>query len=134
MLLDHGVEAVPQLERLRELFKDAVEKSVPIVMHNKSFDLGRLEATAEAHGLACGDEDRFFALDDASVVCTMRQAPPNMFKNSLGHSKPPSNTELYIELHGAAPDPDTFGVLHTALADALVTHANFAGGRLKDWW
>ena len=49
---EHGMQPAPALDELATLLQEALEKDVPIVAFNGSFDLKILEHDLERHGLA----------------------------------------------------------------------------------
>ena len=91
-------------------------------MHNKSFDVSKLNATANYHGLGSivQSEQVFCSMLESRDICRLPWLKHR--SRSTGAFKPPSNGELFKHFFGSVPQ----GRLHRALADARVTLAAFA--------
>ena len=125
-LREDGMAAAPQLRVVQKQLARLLERKVPIVAHNASFDVRLLKQTADKH-----EVEWDFAIEH--TFCTMKNSKPytNIFSIKTGKPKSPSNTELYEFLHSRKPE---FGQLHDALTDVKVTAASYAAGRSRRWW
>lgn len=127
-----SAEKVPTEAFLREVvarIASARAEGKVIVAHNASFDVARLNATLEAHGL----EERLRVSD---VLCTMRGAMQHCgLRSAQGRLRCPKNAELFSILHGGKRAEDCFeGSLHDAAVDARITAHSFLQGRRRGWW
>lgn len=108
------------------LISEALARSIPVVAHNASFDVGRLNHTALRHGVSVTP------LRYVSMLSTMHNATKHCRLRKRGGkaSKPPRNEELFEHLFNRKPQ----GRLHRALPDCRVTLACFTKGRQLHWW
>jgi DNA polymerase III epsilon subunit-like protein len=122
-----GLRTEPQLRTVLATLQRLRERKVPIVAHNASFDCRLLRQTAERHGVHDWD------FEVGHALCTMRRALPftTCVSSKTNKAKPPSNTELYVQLYKTQPN---FGTLHDALTDCRVTAMCYLGGRKRGWW
>ena len=125
-----GVAPQAELVLLAALFESCLAAGITIVMHNKAFDVGKLNATANYHGMGniLRSEQAFCSMLESRDIC--RLPWPSKGSRSTGAFKPPSNGELFKHFFGSAPQ----GRLHRALADARVTLASFAqAAKCRRW-
>ena len=125
-LADQGVDPKPELLEVFALISEALARSIPVVAHNASFDVGRLNHTALRHGVSVTP------LRYVSMLCTMHNATKHCRLRKRGGKafKPPRNEELFEHLFNRKPQ----GRLHRALPDCRVTLACFMKGRQLHWW
>ena len=122
-----GVAAVPFLREVVRRIKRARSENLPVVAHNSSFDIARMNETLQAHGMCerLHKEDIFCTMQNAKRLCGL--------KDARGLPKCPKNNELYSILTGDT-DLTRFGDLHDAATDARVTALSYAAGRRRGWW
>jgi DNA polymerase III epsilon subunit-like protein len=124
-----GVDTAAALRAFHRRCKGVRDRGGVIAGHNCGFDLRALDRTAFAHHVA--DTPDAPLLTPESVFCTMthsRSFSPLLDKR--GRKKPFKNEELYTYFYGKPP---TWAKLHDALADVLVTTANFVAGSKTGW-
>ena len=127
-LAREGYDPVPELHSLCKLIDLAVGSGVRIVFHNANFDVRALNLTAERHILG----RRVLDPAEPMILCTMQHSKPKLaLKDILGRPKQPSNSELYLALHGSHPPRNS---LHTALGDAKITWSSYHRARRLGWW
>ena len=116
----------PFFAELTQRLKRARDEGKRIVAHNAAFDVGRIEETLAAHGVA----ERL----DVDVFCTMRSAKRHCgLVDRRGAPRCPKNAELYSTLFEGA-DAAELGSLHDAATDATITAHCFLQGRRRGWW
>lgn len=118
--------AMPFLDRLLDYLEHAHAEHKPIVAHNSSFDVARINDTMKWHGSKRRCE--------VPVFCTMRKSKRRCgLTTARGTPKNPSNAELYLYLTGRDASKDV-EALHDARADAMITARSFLEGRRRGWW
>lgn len=118
-------EPVAFLHSVVDAIDHAHDHAIPVVAHNRQFDVRHLNTTLRSHGVAR-------AIDEERVFCTMKHSKrQKRWHTRDGRAKQPTNTELYETLHGCVDD--TLCV-HDARDDALMTARSYVAGRRRAWW
>ena len=123
-----GVAPLSELRLLVILFDACLAKDIVIVMHKKSFDVPKLNATADFNQLGrkvLNAEQAFCSMLNSRDICRVQKkgSAPGVYKE-------PGNAELFKHFFDSLPE----GRLHRALADARVTLASYAQAvKLRCW-
>ena len=129
--LRRGTDPKPELAELFCLLLAALAGGLCVAAHNASFDVTRLNRSANRHGLSLP------LISSATMLCTMHNATKHCGLRCRGTKrrkvpklKAPKLEELYFFLFTRKPT----GRLHNALVDCKVTLACYMEGRKRKWW
>lgn len=125
LLATHGASPNKALAELGRIAAIAERRRIPIVMHNKAFDVGAIARTAQAAGTQN-------PLQTAQVQCTM-QLGRCVTKQLEGKSRAPKNVWLYETLCGPLPTGAARN-LHDATFDARLTASAYLAGKTQNYW
>ena len=83
-----GVDPKPELLEVFALISEALARSIPVVAHNASFDVGRLNHTALRHGVSVTP------LRYVSMLCTICTMQPSIADCASGVGRQSSLPEM----------------------------------------
>ena len=106
------------------MMREAKRRGCQVVAHNATFDVNRLNHTADVHHMLpiVHRKEVLCTMVGSTVYCNLKRVD--------GQPKVPTNEELYQFLFGE----EVTGVVHDALADARITAQSYIEGRERGWW